>query len=113
MIQHALLLTSLTRLELEALSSVVFERMNIACEWHRLQALQVLSIGRFRLQLGPDAASLLQLQHLRQLSFEGSTSVVHSESDNEWFAALSSNLAELRPQVKLVVDQDFLNWFQR
>lgn len=63
--------------------------MNIDCNWRRLQALQVLSIGAVRLLLKPDVASLLQLQHLRQLSFEGS--VIHSESDDEWFAALSSN----------------------
>ena len=75
--------------------------LDLSIEWHRLQALQELSIRRFRLKFGDGVAGqgLLQLPHLRQISIAGS--LCDDQQDNEQFAALVYNLARRRPQVKL------------
>ena len=72
---------------------------NVDIEWHRLHVLQDLSICRVRLQLGQGIVGLLQLHHLRHISFAGSS--VHSDKDRECFAGLMHTFARLRPEVKL------------
>ena len=44
--------------------------LNIAIDWHRLQALQSLDICNVRLVLGVEIAGLLQLQHLKHITLE-------------------------------------------
>lgn len=109
-VDYALLLAKLTRLDISGLNDhdVVSQTMNIDCEWHKLQSLQEKSICRFSLRLGRGIASLLQLQHLRHMSFKGS--VVHSKSDYESFTVFSGQLAKLQPQVRLVVDKNMLKY---
>lgn len=95
LIRHALLLTILTRLHILAQLRVgvidVDDQpvLSIAMAWHKLQALQDLSICGFSLQLSPvecgfhtrGVAGLLRLPHLRVVSFVGSTTLgeFHSE----------------------------------
>ena len=77
---------------------------NVDIEWHRLHALQDLSICHVRLQLGQGTVGLLQLHHLRHISFAGSS--VHSDKDRRCFAALMQDFARLCPAVKLVFDSE-------
>lgn len=107
-LDYAVLLAKLTRLDISGLNDhdMVSLTMNIDCKWHKLQALQEVSICRFSLLLGRGIASLLQLQHLRHMSFEGS--VLQSKSDHEAFTVVTGQLAKLRPQVTLVVDKNML-----
>ena len=102
-IQHVSLLTKLTCGKVsgpEPFSELPVANFDI--EWHRLQALQELSICQVELQIGQGFASLSQLPCLRQISLVGSS--FHSERDGGYFAALMHVLARLRPQVKLVCD---------
>ncbi|KAL3151085.1 hypothetical protein ABBQ38_012955 [Trebouxia sp. C0009 RCD-2024] len=123
-IRHALLLTNLTRLHILAQSRVrdvdVDDQpvLSIAMAWHKLQALQDLSICGFSLQPTlvdygfhtRGVAGLLRLPHLRVISFAGCTTL--GEYHSECFAALIYNLARLRPEVKLVGKwRDFNNFF--
>lgn len=109
-LQHALVLTQLTRFHISAPDEYQTSMLDIDMEWHRLQALQDLSINKFTVNFGPGVAGLLQLQNLKQVSFAGSRTL--GEDENECLCALVFNLARLRPQVKLVFDngdlQDFL-----
>ena len=74
--------------------------LNLDIGWDKLQALQVLSIRSFRLQLGAGLGigGLLQLPHLRELSLYPSTL---DASESGCFAALMYNLARLRPEVQV------------
>ena len=77
--------------------------MELDNEWHGLQVLQKLAICEFRLHPGHDVAGLLQLQHLSEISFAGSTVPIDDRKLNI-FAALIYNLARLRPQVNVLFD---------
>ena len=74
--------------------------LNIDVGWDKLQALQVLSLWYFRLQLGAGlgVGGLLRLNQMRELSFEGS---MVDGADSDCFAALMYNLARLRPEVRV------------
>ena len=110
-LQDVLSLTRLTRLDILGLSDSLNKVLDLNIEWHRLQALQELSLCKCRLHLGHDVAGLLQLHHLRHISFAEST--IDSPDDDECFAALMYNFARLRPQVKLVFDSgDLLSYFE-
>ena len=68
-LRHAILLTNLTRLHVSDQSGEDYSVMNISMPWCKLHALRDLAILNFRLQLGVEVAELLQLPHLRQVSF--------------------------------------------
>ena len=109
MLRNAFLLTKLTRLVLTGNSQLPDDASDLGIEWHRLQALQTLSIHA--LHLGPSVAGLLRLRHLRQVSFSAVT--LRSDSDHACFAAIIYNLARLCPQVKVEVhSSDLLQYFQ-
>ena len=94
-------LTNLTHLEIVAAASLDAKPvLSLDVGWDKLQALQILSINSFRLQLGagPGVSGLLKLPQLRELCFYGSTV---DESHSDCFAALMYNLARLRPQVSV------------
>lgn len=65
-VQHAALLTNLTRLAIFGFCEHVDEApvVNVDIDWHRLHALQELSICSVRIQLGNEFAGLLRLCHL-------------------------------------------------
>lgn len=89
--------------------SCLDDELDLGIEWHRLQALQTLSIHA--LHLGPCVAGLLHLRRLRQVSF--SALALSSDSDHACFAAIIYNLARLRPQVKVEVHSNgLLQYFQ-
>ena len=105
LLQHALLLTNLTRLHI---AGVVQQNisirhcvkvLNIDIEWHRLQALQELLLCNYTLLPGQNLCGLLQLQHLKHISL--SVSTVNYEHDRKMFTDLQSKFVSLRPQVKL------------
>lgn len=101
--EHVSWLTNLTCLEIRAATQNYDDFapvLNIDVGWDNLQALQILSICFFRLQLGTGRgiAGLLQLPHLRELSFDGS---MIDGSDNDHFTALMYNLGKLRPEVQV------------
>ncbi|KAL3156276.1 hypothetical protein ABBQ32_012549 [Trebouxia sp. C0010 RCD-2024] len=108
-VQHASVLTQLTRLDISAPFEFEMSILDIDMEWHRLKALQDLSINNVVLRFGPGVAGLLQLQHLKQVSFTGNRTL--GEADNEYLCALVFNLARLRPQVKLLFDNGELQNF--
>ncbi|KAL3152699.1 hypothetical protein ABBQ38_012292 [Trebouxia sp. C0009 RCD-2024] len=93
-VQHASVLTQLTRFHISAPIEYETSILDIDMEWHRLKALQDLSINKFTVNFGPGVAGLLQLQHLKQVSFAGSRTL--GEDDNEYLCALVFNLARLR-----------------
>ncbi|KAL3152700.1 hypothetical protein ABBQ38_012293 [Trebouxia sp. C0009 RCD-2024] len=106
-------LTNLTHLKIYATSRLSDDEdpvLNIDAPWDRLQALQILSICDFRLQLGAGlgVGGLLQLPHLREMSLHGSTV---GESDSECFAALMYNFARLLPQVQVACSSGNLTGF--
>ena len=80
-IQHVTVLTKLTCLKVSGqphqMQRLELPDANLDIEWHRLKDLQDLSICDvntshiLKLQLGQGFASLLQLDCLRQVSFEG------------------------------------------
>ncbi|DBA79721.1 TPA: hypothetical protein ACH3X1_008390 [Trebouxia sp. C0004] len=72
MMQDINLLTNLTRLAVMGLGGRPV--VNIDMEWHKLQALQELSICicNCRMQLGSGIGGLLNLDKLQQISFQGS-----------------------------------------
>ena len=97
-LQHVLLLTKLTYLEVSGVDAMVDVcPLQVDLEWHKLQALCKLFIDMKRLRLGKDVLGLLQLPKLQEVSFADST--VSSLEDTYWFAALIYRLARLRPQV--------------
>lgn len=101
MLQNASLLTNLTRLSIcgDDIKFQETREYDFDIEWHRLRALQTLSIRALTLHLGPGFAGLLQLTHLREVSF--SEIILHGQSDNAYFAALIDDLAMHCPQVKV------------
>lgn len=100
MIQPILLLTSLTRLCLGPCDSVwELSQLSIVIEWHKLQALQHLSMRHSDVQLD-DLAGLLQLQHVRTISLYKCT--INGEDFAEFIC--HQDLARLRPHVKLSLD---------
>ena len=106
---HATMLGKVTRLEIEGLRAGL--HLDLDNEWHGLQALQKLSICGFRLNPGRNVAGLLQLQHLSEISFAGSTIPIDQGKQNI-FAAFIYNLARLRPQVNVLSDGgDLLSYF--
>ena len=109
MLRNVSLLTKLTRLVLCAYSESPDNDLDLGIEWHRLQALQMLSIRA--LHLGPSIAGLLHLHQLRQVSFSALS--LSSGSDHACFAAIIYNLARLCPQVKVEVQfNGLLQYFQ-
>lgn len=108
-VQHASLLTQLTQFNISARPEYETSVLDIDMNWHRLQALQKLSIHRFTMNRGPGVAGLLQLQDLRQVSFAGSRTL--GEQDNQWLCALIYNLAKQRPEVKLCFEDGDLQDF--
>ena len=74
-VQCASMLTRLTRLQIRGLCATPDEppAVNVDIDWHRLQALQELSICTVKLKLGNSVAGLVQLRHLRLSSFIGIT----------------------------------------
>ena len=110
MVQYASVLTQLTRLHISAPIEYETSILDIDIEWHTSKALQDLSINKFTLNSGPGVGGLLQLEHLKQVSFAGTRTL--GEADNELLCALVSNLARMRPQVKLVFEKgDLQNFF--
>ena len=110
-LRNALSLTRLTHLYVLGLSDYL-EVMNVNIDWCRLPALQELAICNFRLHLGQSVAWLLQLQHLRLISFEGSSQ--DDDIIDECFAALIYSFARNRQQVKLLSgfdSGDLLHYF--
>ena len=101
-LQYASLLTKLTRLDVIKLVDDVDETpvLDVDIQWHKLQALQELSINRFRLCLGESVCRLLQLPCVRTVSFAGSTT--DGPDDMKCLAALVYGFATLRPHVKLL-----------
>lgn len=109
-VQHASLLTQLTQFHISARPEYETSVLDVDMKWHRLQALQNLSIHGFTMNLGPGIAGLLQLQDLRQILFAGSRTLV--EQDNQWLCALIYNLAKQRPQVQVCFgDGDLQDFF--
>lgn len=100
MLQHA---SKLTCLAIVGRSVNDCPVVSLDIEWKRLQALQELSICTVRAELGHEPAGLLLLQHLRQISFAGSS--VHGA--NRCFAALIQQFARVHPQVKLIYSSAF------
>ena len=78
-------------------------------EWHKLQALQYLSLESKKLSFGRNICGLLRLPQLQQCSFAGSATC--GSYDANCLAALVYSFARLRPQVKLVFEcGDLLNF---
>lgn len=109
LLQHALLLTNLTRLHIAGIVQQnisirhYVKVLDIDIEWHRLQALQELLICNYTLCLGQNLDGLLQLQHLKRISLSGSTV---NEHDMKPFIDWHSKFVSLRPQVQL--DHDLI-----
>ena len=68
--------------------------LNVNIEGLRLQALQELSICRYRLHFGQNVTGMLQLQHLRRVSFADST--VNGPGDESQYAAAKFHFGRLR-----------------
>ena len=65
--QGVTLLTNLTRLAVIGLDDCEETEVNINIAWHKLQALQELSICNCSMQLGPGIGGLLKLDKLQQI----------------------------------------------
>ena len=91
-IQHATLLTNLTRLDIFVFCEHLDEApvVNADIQWHRLRALQTLSICSVRLKLGDGFAGLLQLCHLSSIHFTSSTFDGKNNIASELLAALTN-----------------------
>ncbi len=96
-------LTNLSRLVVTGLSCDVdkFPKLTSDFDWCKLQALQTLCILRCSVELGQGVASLLQLSHLKHVSFEGST--FEGNNGNECLAALCYHFARSHPGAELVL----------
>ena len=106
------LLTNLTRLVVTGndCGVVHFPLLTADFDWCGLQALQSLCIQKCSVELGNGVASLLQLGHLKHISFAGST----FEGNNavECLAALCYHFGRLHPDAKLVIQtRDILQYF--
>ena len=111
-IKHMISLTNLTRLVVTGLTSDVdiFPLLTTDFHWCGLQALQTLCILRCSVQLGHGVASLLQLNYLKHISFEGS--IFEGDNAIECLAALSYHFANSHPDAKLVLQtRDVLQYF--
>ncbi|KAA6419595.1 MAG: hypothetical protein FRX49_10520 [Trebouxia sp. A1-2] len=103
--QGVTLLTNLTRLAVEGLDKFEERDVNVYIAWHKLQALQELSICNCTMQLGPGIGGLLKLDKLQQISFEDSClGSDYNISNMSCFGAFVYHLARQRPQVKLLID---------
>jgi len=105
-------LTNLSRLVVTGLSCDVdkFPKLTSDFDWCKLQALQTLCILRCSVELGQGVASLLQLSHLKHVSFEGST--FEGNNGNECLAALCYHFARSHPGTELVLQtRDVLKFF--
>lgn len=100
--QYVPLLTNLARLAVEGLCGYEEVEVNFDIAWHKLQALQELSVCWCNIQLGPGIGGLLKLDKLQQISFEDSC--LGSDCANiACFGALTYHLARHRPEVKLLL----------
>lgn len=109
----ASLLTKITRLDMSGQCGNLGEAsvLSIDIGWHRLQALQDITLCSVRLKFGDGVAGLSKVQHLTQISFVGSTT--HDNTDKDAFAALLCELSMMRPRLKLLSDlEDFVEWCQ-
>ena len=70
--QGVTLLTNLTRLAVIGLDDIEERQVNINIAWHKLQALQELSICNYTMHLGLSIGGLLKLDNLQQVSFQDS-----------------------------------------
>ena len=104
LIQASSLLTKLTHLNVEFSGPCEASVLSIDIAWHRLQALQDLSICNFRLELGDGVADLPKLLHLTKISFVGSTT--RNDRDRDLFGALVNKLSTLPAQLKLLCDSE-------
>jgi len=116
MMQGVILLTNLTSLAVTGLDDCEETFVNINIDWHKLQALQELSICNCSMQLGPGIGGLLKLDKLQQISFQRNRIEADREdcdiSNVSCFGALTYHLARLRPQVELLLDSsDVLDYF--
>jgi len=105
-------LTNLSRLVVTGLScgADTFPMLTCDFDWDKLQALQTLCILRCSVELDQGVASLLQLSHLKHVSFEGST--FEGNNGNECLAALCYHFARSHPGAELVLQtRDVLNFF--
>ena len=93
-LQHAPLLTKLTALEILGVSSEALAPiMNVDIDWHKLHALQSLSLRYVKLQLGMGFAGILELCHLSSVHFRGSTFEGKDNLEAEVLAALTNKFA--------------------
>lgn len=100
MLQHVSVLTKLTCLDITGYEMLVLDQLlDVDVKWHKLQALSGLFFNNKTLHLGDYFYGLLQLPKLQEVSFKGS--LLHGPSDINCFDALISELARLRPQVKI------------
>ncbi len=71
--QGVTLLTNLTRLAVEGLDDIQKAEVYVSIAWHKLQALQELSICNCSMQFGPGIGGLPKLDKLQQ--FHSNTAV--------------------------------------
>ena len=107
------LLTNLTRLAVKGLGDCEETEVNINIAWHKLRALQELSICNCTMRLGRRIHGLLKLDKLQQISIEDSSvSDCDYTSNMSYFGALTYHLARHRASVKLLLDgSDVLEFF--
>ena len=106
------LLTNLTRLAVKGLGDCEETEVNINIAWHKLRALQELSICNCTMRLGRRIHGLLKLDKLQQISFEDSSvSDCNYTSNMSCFGALTYHLARQHPSVKLLLGGDVLEFF--
>ena len=96
-------LTNLTNLTKLIVQGDLFTCISLDIEWHHLQALQFLSIEGFTVVCGQRLVSLLQLERLTHVCFDGITP--KDSRCSAFLAALVYNLATLRPQTKLRLNE--------
>jgi len=111
--QSVTLLTNLTRLAVKGLGDCEETEVNINIAWHKLRALQELSICNCTMRLGRRIRGLLELDKLQQISFEDSSvSDCNYTSNMSCFGALTYHLARQHPSVKLLLGgSDVLEFF--
>lgn len=92
MLKDASLLTNLTGLAITGgyFACTGTGAYDVDTEWHRLGALQVLSLRRLTLCVGQGVAGLLQLHNLQQVSFSHIRLCGHV--NNDFFAQLIYDL---------------------
>ena len=93
------LLVRLTNLTNLTQKGDLFTCINLDIEWHPLQPLQCLSFENFIVVCGKRFVSLLQLERLTHVCFDGITAM--DANCAAFFPALVYHLATSRPQTKL------------